>query len=504
MANYKVTSIELTNIANAIRAKGGTSAQLEFPDEFVSAIEDISSSGGGGGGAQNILYGAEEPSSSEGDNGDIFLQTISSMNAVLPSGYQELLAIEGTGTQYIDTTISTAQAGLSVKAKIAITGVRSTSASSGDGIWGGSWAANGYLMIRFGGSPGYFRWHYGNKKSNDVPVTLNKWISLETNDTGMIIDGVTYPCAGGGSNAQGTLSLFYVGSHSIGSPGMMRLGRTKVSVENTILADFVPCKNSDNEVGMYDLIGQTFYGNAGSGSFLAVTENTITASFLKVNGAWQDLFGSNIDDVDTGGGSGDDWSSLKSYIQSSGTQYIDTGYFPNDNTNVEVIASVSRGSNSFPTIFGMRPQGYSSYGTHDLLIHFYSQNERATLFQRNVGVCTANYTKYVDKKAKYVLGKKGYSVETNSYGLKEYIELTGSISSEYSLYIFNFNNMGSSYGSGAACIMKLYRFRIYEGDTIIHEFIPWQENGVACLKDIITGNIKYNAGTDDFVYGTDT
>ena len=37
---------DLTSIANAIRTKGGTSAQLAFPQGFVSAIEAISGGGG--------------------------------------------------------------------------------------------------------------------------------------------------------------------------------------------------------------------------------------------------------------------------------------------------------------------------------------------------------------------------------------------------------------------------------------------------------------------------
>lgn len=38
---------DLASVADAIRAKGGTSAQLAFPSEFVSAIGDISTGGGG-------------------------------------------------------------------------------------------------------------------------------------------------------------------------------------------------------------------------------------------------------------------------------------------------------------------------------------------------------------------------------------------------------------------------------------------------------------------------
>ena len=54
MANYVVSDTSLTAVADAIRAKGGTSAQLEFPAEFVSAIAAIPT---GGGGASNIVTG---------------------------------------------------------------------------------------------------------------------------------------------------------------------------------------------------------------------------------------------------------------------------------------------------------------------------------------------------------------------------------------------------------------------------------------------------------------
>lgn len=43
---------DLTSVANAIRTKGGTSAQLAFPNEFVSAINAIPTGGGGGGGVE--------------------------------------------------------------------------------------------------------------------------------------------------------------------------------------------------------------------------------------------------------------------------------------------------------------------------------------------------------------------------------------------------------------------------------------------------------------------
>lgn len=43
MANYVTSDSSLTTIANAIRTKGGTSAQLAFPDGFAAAIAAIPS-----------------------------------------------------------------------------------------------------------------------------------------------------------------------------------------------------------------------------------------------------------------------------------------------------------------------------------------------------------------------------------------------------------------------------------------------------------------------------
>lgn len=46
MAEYKVSGANLTSVADAIRTKGGTSASLSFPDEFVSAIGAIPTGSG--------------------------------------------------------------------------------------------------------------------------------------------------------------------------------------------------------------------------------------------------------------------------------------------------------------------------------------------------------------------------------------------------------------------------------------------------------------------------
>ena len=46
---------DLASVANAIRTKGGTSAQLAFPADFVSAVNAIQTGGGGGGNEDAII-----------------------------------------------------------------------------------------------------------------------------------------------------------------------------------------------------------------------------------------------------------------------------------------------------------------------------------------------------------------------------------------------------------------------------------------------------------------
>lgn len=41
MAEYLTNTTDLTKVASAIREKGGTTAQLIYPDGFVTAIQGI-------------------------------------------------------------------------------------------------------------------------------------------------------------------------------------------------------------------------------------------------------------------------------------------------------------------------------------------------------------------------------------------------------------------------------------------------------------------------------
>ena len=47
----------------------------------------------------------------------------------------------------------------------------------------------------------------------------------------------------------------------------MKLYSCQIYDNDVLVRDFVPCIKDDGEVGLYDIVGQQFYGNAGTGVF---------------------------------------------------------------------------------------------------------------------------------------------------------------------------------------------------------------------------------------------
>lgn len=73
MALKKIDDTQLTTLANAIRAKGGTSDPLTFPDGFVSAIESIASEGGSSGGVQMLTGTQTIEFDTEAEDGEMIM-----------------------------------------------------------------------------------------------------------------------------------------------------------------------------------------------------------------------------------------------------------------------------------------------------------------------------------------------------------------------------------------------------------------------------------------------
>lgn len=51
-----------------------------------------------------------------------------------------------------------------------------------------------------------------------------------------------------------------------------------------LIRDFIPCKNASGEVGLWDDVNSVFYGNAGTGTFIAGELPALTAHKTLING----------------------------------------------------------------------------------------------------------------------------------------------------------------------------------------------------------------------------
>lgn len=123
MADYKVTDTELTSIANAIRTKGGTQAQLVFPTGFVSAVQAIPTGGSAvvqplsvtqngtynppsgvdgyapvtvnvSGGGSDVIVSASPPTSDVGVEGQYYI--FEDLSALIKYGIQVITAARAT------------------------------------------------------------------------------------------------------------------------------------------------------------------------------------------------------------------------------------------------------------------------------------------------------------------------------------------------------------------------------------------------------------------------
>lgn len=212
--------------------------------------------------------------------------------------------------------------------------------------------------------------------------------------------------------------------------------------------------------------------------------------------------------VNVSGGGGDDPFTLTDYIESSGTQWIDTGYIVKDNSRFDVVYAMSASQPNYPALFGVRDNDSSEDAGRCIIM--------AKVSSINNGVYAWGTTDlnmylsarmYLSTKKQRCVFAKGSLLVQQADGNALALDFTSSYSASNtrSIYICTLNHGGADFGASTHFSGKIYRFRIYEGDTLVHEYIPWMDgNNVVCLKDTVTNNLLYNAGTGVFVRGSDT
>jgi hypothetical protein len=179
------------------------------------------------------------------------------------------------------------------------------------------------------------------------------------------------------------------------------------------------------------------------------------------------------------------------YLQSSGTQWIDTGILANDETGMQV--DVQYLNNSDTVCIGSRAEitnsrcfiGNASSG------YYYGWNiidyTNRPVHDLNRNILSLNY---------YNSRKRIFNGTTLTDTLETLYTQTGNI------YLFVANNNGSA---GYKSSVKMYSAQITQGSTLVRNFIPVlrkSDNEIGML-DLIEGKFYGNAGTGKFTANLD-
>lgn len=218
--------------------------------------------------------------------------------------------------------------------------------------------------------------------------------------------------------------------------------------------DFVPKRRiADGAVGLLDLTTETFYESAGSVAFLAPGE--LPSGYTQLE-----------------------------YIESTGSQYIDTGFTPNGNTRV-VLDFQLIGTASTQCLFGARTTATSK----TYCFWSYSgalRSDYCDSFDQTLAVSDLYAQMSVDKNAE----------TTTVGGLTESYD-HADFECAYPLFLLALNNAGTvKYCSTAA----VWAGCVYDAGTLVRDYVPAMDSsGEAGLFDLVTMSFYADASGTGFV-----
>lgn len=363
----------------------------------------------------------------------------------LPDGYTELAYIESTGTQYVDT-------GIVVNKADSVRMVLDTHLTSNDNYAG----CNGYMQFQAsvgGGARSTIDVSYSNITEtvtvNGEQKSSQSWASYN------------------GENVK--IGIFKMGDANNGwFSGAAQIGKLyscKIYESDLMSRDFVPCIDPSGAVGLYDTVSKAFFGNAGTGVFVSGPPR------VRLPAEYTEL----------------------AYIESTGTQYVDTGVNPDQDTRIVIKLAWETA----------RTQIYYGAYQSSALVWSFEQTS------------SGDFKDYYQNTSNYVSGtietaNAEHEIDSGPAGLYVDGELKlsrGSGSNTFAvdstLYLFGEHYQNTRPSNNSLCAdFKMYSAKIYSGAELVRDFIPAQNAaGAVGLYDLAGAKFYANAGTGSFTAG---
>ena len=367
----------------------------------------------------------------------------------LPAGYTEVEWIQSSGTQYIDTGLKPNQE-TKMSLNMAFLGtagenVAGTRNSSND-------TTNRFGIVTFGSASKIGAMFRGTA-TQGIPVDTATH-SYALSKSGLTVDGVSYGGADSGTFAC-TYSIILFGWNN-GANGIVtnksRISSCDIYAGGALARRFVPCKNPEGTVGLYDLIGGEFYTTP-----LAEEPVALPSGYTQI-----------------------------AYLQSTGTQYIDSGVKGDSDVRVTADFEITAFGSGTTFIFGAQ-------GTDSI---------RYTLGMTSAGAFRSDFGTAMTSGSAASLNTR-YSADKNgnvcTVGGQTLTSAAATFTGTTNIYLF-----ARSYSSISCSKIKMYRCKMYKAGALVRDFVPARNSsGVAGLYDIVNGTFYTNQGSGTFTAGAD-
>ena len=363
--------------------------------------------------------------------------------------------IKSTGIQYIDTGIKgTDVTRFVVKGTCVENGVSNTQLLGGNNS-----SAQTFFGNRYSNSTAH--WYCVDAKNTSIgnPHNLSiidATIESDTSQYGTltdVVDGTVSDFIKFSGNPwafQNTNLLLFGGASNRRSTNATCY-MLQLYTKDGLVRDFVPALDSDGVVCMYDKVTREYFYNAGEGSFIA------GGRFVES-------------------------------LESTGTQYIDTG-FKLPNCRVEIIAECT----SLPTTSGYQTLFSKNYDYAGCAVFACNPNW---------GVRSAIQTNTPSSKKSKIIAH--FSVEN---AVPKAVMTVDGVSVEYTREAIppSADHIWSLMGvpnRNFGLKGRVYSCKIYDlENNLLIDLRPYvDENKTACMKDIVSGALFYNAGSGEFTY----
>ena len=179
------------------------------------------------------------------------------------------------------------------------------------------------------------------------------------------------------------------------------------------------------------------------------------------------------------------------YIESTGTQYIDTGITGNLNTEVIIkVNQISASSQNTITVFGNRSDTDKA-----IVINLPTTVSRKT---QRFGNKAIDYSTPLNLNTEYVIKSNKDGMYVNGDKIIAF-NTTTDFTTPYNLRMFQIQGLVGSFYNGSTQIMFC---KIYDGGNLARNFIPCTNpSNVAGMYDTVNGVFYANAGTGTFNTG---